>query len=107
MKLIRCVIAAEQLPAFLEHMTPITAGMTAWEVRQHEKDLRHMVSYRGVEYAINPLGLVIEIVIDESWVEDILRKVVEARRLDQFKVDGLYVCPVEASYHIRNGFMDT
>jgi nitrogen regulatory protein PII len=107
MKLVRCVIAPEHLPAFLDHMTNLTIGMTVWEARRCEKDTHQVVSYRGVEYEISPLALVIEIVIDESWVEDVLRKVVEGRRLEQFTVYRLAVCPVDASYHIRNGFMDT
>ena len=106
MKLIRCVMTPEHLPAFLDHMMNLTAGMTVWETRQHEKDTRQIVSYRGVEYEISPPGVAIEIVTDESWLEDIIRKLVEARRLEQFDVSRVYVFPVEASYHIRNGFMD-
>jgi nitrogen regulatory protein PII len=107
MKMIRCVLAPEHLPAFVEQMTNLIAGMTVWETRHHEKDLQHIVSYRGVEYEISPPGLNVEIVIDESWVEDVIRRVAEGFRLNQFTVFRLFVIPVEGSYHIRNGFMDT
>jgi hypothetical protein len=64
------------------------------------------VSYRGVPYEVGGLSLTVDIVSDESWVDDIVRRVGEAQKKDEFAVHYLYVFLVEASYHIRNGFMD-
>lgn len=104
--MIRCVLGAEQLPAFVEGMMNLAAGMTVWETRDHRPENRQVVSYRGVPYELGGLSATVDIVSDESWVEDIIRKVHEAHTKDQFTVNYLYVFPVEASYHIRNGFMD-
>jgi nitrogen regulatory protein PII len=105
-KLIRCILGPEHLQTFMDNMRNLTVGMTAFETRQHDKDRVQKVSYRGVEYEIGSASLTMDIVIDESWVEDFITKVAEAERLDQFRVRRLYVIPVEQSYHIRNGFMD-
>jgi hypothetical protein len=104
--MIRCVLGAEQLPAFVEGMTNLASGMTVWETRDHHPESRQVVSYRGVPYELGGLSLTVDIVSDESWVDDIIRRVGEANSKDEFKVDYLYVFSVEASYHIRNGFMD-
>jgi hypothetical protein len=48
----------------------------------------------------------VDIVSDESWVEDIIRRVHEGNKQEEFRVRHLHIFPVEASYHIRNGFMD-
>jgi nitrogen regulatory protein PII len=104
--MIRCVLGAEQLPAFVEGMTNLVAGMTVWETRDHHPANRQTVSYRGVPYELGGLSLTVDIVSDESWVDDIVRRVGEGHKKDEFTVDYLYVFPVEASYHIRNGFMD-
>jgi nitrogen regulatory protein PII len=104
--LIRCVMGAENLPAFVEGMTNLTAGMTVQETREYSPQTHHVVSYRGIPYNIGSLSVIVDIVIDESWVEDIVRRIREGYTKNQFTVRHLYMFPVEASYHIRNGFMD-
>ena len=106
MKLIRCVLGPEQLQAFMDNMSNLIVGMTAWETRQHDKDNLQTVSYRGVEYQVGSASMTVDIVIDESWVDDFVRKVADADRLEQFSIRRLYVVQVEQSFHIRNGFMD-
>jgi len=105
-KMIRCILGAEQLTAFVERMTGLTNGMTVWETRDEGAEASHTVYYRGVPYQVGGLSVSIDIVSDESWVEDIIRRVSEAHRKEEFSVHFLYVIPIEASYHIRNGFMD-
>jgi nitrogen regulatory protein PII len=48
----------------------------------------------------------VDIVSDDSWVEDIIRRIHEASVREEFIVRHVVVFPIEASYHIRNGFMD-
>jgi nitrogen regulatory protein PII len=104
--MIRCVMGAENLPAFVEGMTDLAAGMTVRETREWGPDTQHTVSYRGIPYAIGALSVTVDIVTDESWLDDIIRRIHEANRQDEFRVWHLEVFPVEGSYHIRNGFMD-
>jgi nitrogen regulatory protein PII len=106
MKTLRCILGPEYLPAFVEHMAKMVPGMTVAEARHHDPSSTHQVSYRGVKYEVGSLGVVVDVVIDEGWVDDLIRQISDARREDRFSVEHVSVIPVEASYHIRNGFMD-
>ena len=50
--------------------------------------------------------MTVDIVTDESWIDDIIRAIHEAYTHDKFVVRHLFLSEVEGSYHIRNGFMD-
>lgn len=99
-------MAAENLPAFVNGMLNLAAGMTVWETREHGPQTQQIVSYRGVPFEIGMLSVTVDIVSDESWVEDIIRRIRDADVREEFSIRHLYIFPVEASYHIRNGFMD-
>jgi nitrogen regulatory protein PII len=99
-------MGAEYLPAFVEGMNNLAAGMTVWETREHSPQTQHTVSYRGIPYKIGSHSVTVDIVSDESWIDDIIRRVHEGDTREEFSVRHLYLFPVEASYHIRNGFMD-
>jgi nitrogen regulatory protein PII len=98
-------MGAENLPAFVEGMRNLAAGMTVWETRELGGE-KNVVSYRGIPYEIGTLSVTVDIVSDESWVDDILRRVRDAHLREEFSVRQIYLFPVEESYHIRNGFMD-
>ena len=100
-------MGAENLPAFVQGMMNLVAGMTVWETREHSPHTQQVVSYRGVPYEIGSLSVTVDIVSDESWVDDIIQKIHDAHVRSEFSVRYVYLLPVEASYHIRNGFMDT
>ena len=104
--LIRCVLGAENLHSFVEGMANLVVGMTVWETREHSPETQQIVSYRGVPYKIGSLSVNIDIVSDDSWVDDIIQRIRDAHVRNEFSVRRLYVFPVEVSYHIRNGFMD-
>jgi nitrogen regulatory protein PII len=100
-------MGAENLPAFVEGMLNLAVGMTVWETREHSPHTQQVVSYRGVPYEIGSLSVNVDIVSDDSWIEDIIRRIHDAHVRNEFSVRYVYLSPVEASYHIRNGFMDT
>jgi len=104
--MIRCILRADQLPAFVDGMTNLVNGMTVSETRDLSPETRHTVSYRGIPYEVGSLSIAIDIVSDDSWVEDIVQRIGEAHKKEEFSVHQLYLFPLEASYHIRNGFMD-
>jgi len=99
-------MGAENLPAFVEGMLNLAVGMTVWETREHSSEKQQVVSYRGIAYEIGTLSVTVDIVSDDSWVDDIVRRVREADLRQEFSVRHIYLFPVEESYHIRNGFMD-
>lgn len=104
--MIRCVMGAENLPAFVDGMINLAAGMTVWETREYSPQTQNVVSYRGVAYDIGNLSVIVDIVSDESWVEDIIQRIRDGYTRNEFSVRHMYIFPVEESYHIRNGFMD-
>ena len=99
-------MGAENLPAFVDGLKDVAPGMTVLETREWSPDTQHTVSYRGIPYEIGTLSVIVDIVTDESWLEDIIRRVHEGDKHEEFRVRHLQVFTVEASYHIRNGFMD-
>jgi nitrogen regulatory protein PII len=104
--MIRCILGADQLSAFVDGMTSLVNGMTVWETRDYSPETYHTVTYRGIAYEVGSLSVGVDIVSDESWVEDIIRRVGEANTKEEFSVHLVHVFPIEQSYHIRNGFMD-
>jgi nitrogen regulatory protein PII len=68
--------------------------------------MQQVVSYRGVPYEIGRLSVNVEIVSDDSWVDDIIQRIRDAHVRNEFSVRHLYLFPIEVSYHIRNGFID-
>ena len=104
--MIRCIMGAKNLPAFAEGMTNLVAGMTVSEMREFAPETQTTVSYRGVPYEVGALSVSVDIVSDESWIEDIVRAIHEAYTRNAFTVRHVFLLDVDASYHIRNGFMD-
>ena len=104
--MIRCIMGAENLPAFIEGVTNLVAGMTVSEAREFGPETQQIVSYRGIPYEVGALSVTVDIVTDESWIEDIIRAVHEGYTRNAFTVRHMYLLSVDAGYHIRNGFMD-
>jgi nitrogen regulatory protein PII len=99
LKLVRCKVPLQNLPTVMEQLQDFTSGMTVWQTKDCSPETMLKGCYRGYEYQIELPRAVVEIVTDESWVDDIIRRVpLSSGRIEVF--------PVEASYHVRNGFMD-
>jgi nitrogen regulatory protein PII len=99
LKLVRCMVLLQNLPNVVEQLQDFTSGMTVWQTKDLTPETMRKGCYRGYEYQIELPRAVVEIVTDESWVDDIIRRVPRSDcRIDVF--------PVEASYHVRNGFME-
>ena len=47
-----------------------------------------------------------DIVSDETWVDDVIRIVVNTARTGDVNDGSIHIVPVEESYHVRTGFMD-
>ena len=107
MKLIQCIVRPEKLDKVVEALSRLTAGVTIREVRGHGRQKGHKIAYRGAEYdtGLVPKGM-IEIVSDDTWVDDVIRVVIETARTGEIGDGRVFVLPVEESYHLRTGFMD-
>jgi nitrogen regulatory protein P-II 1 len=108
MKLIQCIMRQEKLNEVVEKLTNVATGLTVSEVRGHGRQRGHPAVYRGVEYQLTLLPKVmVEIVADDNRVEDIVKVITETARTGEVGDGRIFVEPVEESYHIRTGFMDT
>jgi nitrogen regulatory protein PII len=107
MKLIRCLIQVEHLDRMVNALALVTLGMTVWEARKDCKEANHSAVYRGLRYEVSPPRLVVEIVSDDTWVDEVLRALMELHRAAPFGDSEVRVFPVDASYHVRTGFFET
>ncbi len=106
LNMVRCLVRPEDLEKVIETLLPITSGMTVWDVRDSNPETNRRATYRGLEYEVELPRVVVEIVVDDSWVDDIIKKVIEAHRIGLIDDGRIFVFPVEESYHVRSGFMD-
>jgi nitrogen regulatory protein PII len=107
MKLIKCIVRPERLIDVIEKLSPVVPGLTVSEVRGHGRQRGHTAVYRGVEYEVKLLPkITIEIVIDDSRVDDIAKLVRDTAQTGEIGDGRIFVLPVEEAYHVRTGFMD-
>src|ERR1051326_9025979 len=107
MKLIQCVIRQEKLNDVVEKLMSFTSGLTVSEVRGHGRQRGQSAVYRGVEYRLTLLPKVmIEILSDDNKVDELVKVLIEAARTGQIGDGRIFILPVEATYHVRTGFMD-
>src|SRR5436190_1364592 len=107
MRLIKCIVRPEKLGDLMGNLEGMTSGITVSDVRGHGHQKGQPAVYRGVEYQVSLLPKVaVEIVADESKVDDIIKVVTETARTGQIGDGRIFLFPVEATYHIRTGFMD-
>jgi nitrogen regulatory protein PII len=107
MKLIKCIIRQEKLPAVIEKLADSVSGLTVFEVRGHGRQKGHSAVYRGVEYSVDLLPkTMIETVVDDSRVDDVINVVRQAAMTGQIGDGRIFIVDVEEAYHVRTGFMD-
>lgn len=79
-------------------------GMTVTEVIGCGLQKGKTEIYRGTEYTIDLLPKVkIEIVVKESWVDEIISMLTNTARTGEIGDGKIFVCPVENAVRIRTG----
>jgi len=106
MKLIQCIVHPAKLDQLITALQPVTSGMTVHEIRSCGPGISWHAIYRGVEYETLLPRILLDIVSDDTWVDDIIRIVVETARTGEANNGSIQIMPVEESYHVRTGFMD-
>jgi len=107
MKLIQCIIRPEKLPDLVERIEGMASGITVSEVRGHGHQKGQPAIYRGLEYQITLLPKTrVEIVAEDSKVDDIIKIVTEAARTAQIGDGRIFVVNVDETYHVRTGLTD-
>ena len=105
MKLIKAIVRPNKVDDVRETLDRMSIpGMTVTEVRGHGRQKGHTAVYRGKEYSVTLLPKVeLEIVVDDTLVDEVVRAVIEAARTGEIGDGRVFVLPVEHSYNIRTG----
>lgn len=83
-------------------------GMTVSEVRGFGRQKGQTERYRGSEYTVEFLQkLKVEIVVEESQVDQVVEKVISAARTGEIGDGKIFVSPVEKIIRIRTGEENT
>ena len=107
MKLIQCIIRPEKVNDLVARIEGMASGLTVSDARGHGHQKGQPAVYRGLEYQVSLLPkTIVEIVADDSRVDDIIKVVAEAARTGQIGDGRIFVLDVDQSYHIRTGLMD-
>jgi nitrogen regulatory protein P-II 1 len=108
MKLVTAVVKPhrwDEVRASLEAVG--ITGMTVSEVSGYGRQKGHTEVYRGAEYDIALVPKVrIEIVVDDTEVDDVLAAVVEAARTGKIGDGKVWIQPVEKVVRVRTGDQD-
>jgi len=107
MKLIQCIVRPGKLDDLVNALRQFTTGITAREIRTWGTEGGWHGTYRGVEYDTLMPRVLLDIVTDDTWVDDIIRIVAETGRTGESGDGSIHVMPVDESYHVRTGFMDS
>ncbi|BAQ62336.1 nitrogen regulatory protein P-II [Geminocystis sp. NIES-3708] len=79
-------------------------GMTVSEVRGFGRQKGQTERYRGSEYTVEFLQkLKIEIVVEDSQVDMVVDKVVQASRTGEIGDGKIFISPIEETIRIRTG----
>lgn len=106
MKLIQCVVRPGKVDELITALQSVTSGITAREIRSCGPEGVWHATYRGVQYETLLPRVLLDIVADDTWVDDIIRIVADTARTGISGDGAIHVLPVEGSYHVRTGFMD-
>jgi nitrogen regulatory protein PII len=106
LKLIRCALTLENWEQVVSSVLSVGAGITVYCMREVSPEMTRRAMYRCIEYEVHSPGILMEIVIDDSWLEDITAKIASAQKNNVIGGRTIQVFPVERSYRLRDGFMD-
>jgi len=79
-------------------------GMTITEVKGYGRQKGHKEIYRGAEYMVDLLPKIkIEIVVDQSMVDQVVKRIVESARTGKIGDGKIFVLPVDEVIRVRTG----
>jgi nitrogen regulatory protein P-II 1 len=109
MKKIEAVIKPFKLEDVKDALAEIgITGMTVSEVKGYGRQKGHSELYRGAEYVVDFLPKIkMEMVVDDSAVEQVVNTVVEAARTGKIGDGKIFVSDIEQIIRIRTGETDS
>src|SRR5438067_6459334 len=109
MKLIKAIVRPNKVDDVKDALERVSLpGMTVTEVRGHGKQKGHTAIYRGQEYVISLLPkMEVEVVVPDSKVDEVVKAIITAARTGEIGDGRVFVGPVQQSYRIRTGELET
>jgi nitrogen regulatory protein P-II 1 len=109
MKLIKAIFRPEKLDEVKDALTRLNvAGMTIAEVRGHGRQKGHKAVYRGTEYTVTLRPkFMMDCVVPDEIVDEVVKTIIETARTGEIGDGRVFVTPVEQSYHVRTGSLET
>src|SRR5262249_11415731 len=84
------------------------SGLTVTEVRGHGKQKGHTAVYRGQEYEVSLLPkMEVEVVVPDNRADELVAGIIKAARTGAIGDGRVFVMPVEQSYRIRTGELES
>lgn len=108
MKKIEAIVRPYKLDDLRDALAKIgVTGMSIYEMKGLGRQRGHTERYRGIAYKVDFLNKIkIEMIIEESQVDDCLRVIEEAARTGKIGDGKIIVTPVEKVIRIRTGEVD-
>ncbi|MDD5052483.1 MAG: P-II family nitrogen regulator [Sulfuricurvum sp.] len=105
MKKIEAVIKPFKLEEVKDALAEIgITGMTVSEVKGYGRQKGHSELYRGAEYVVDFLPKIkLEMVVDESMVDQVVNAVVEAARTGKIGDGKIFISDINQIIRIRTG----
>ena len=105
MKLIKAILKPFKLEEVKDALAEIgIERMTVSEVKGFGRQKGHTEIYRGSEYTVDFLPKVmIEVALNDSIVNEVIDKIVEAASTGKIGDGKIFVLPVEEAVRIRTG----
>src|SRR5262245_6448846 len=109
MKILKAIIRPDKVDSVRDAINSVgITGLTVTDVRGHGKQKGHTAVYRGQEYAVTLLPkMQIEVVVADHLVEEAVGAIMEAAKTGAVGDGRVFVMPVEKSYRIRTGEVDS
>ena len=103
MKLVKAIIKPFKLEEVKEALADVgIEGMTVTEVKGFGRQKGHTEIYRGSEYTVDFLPMVmLEVVVDDSEAEKTSTAIVNAAKTGKIGDGKVFVLPVESAVRIR------
>ncbi|MGD8352746.1 MAG: P-II family nitrogen regulator [Pseudomonadota bacterium] len=105
MKFIVAIIKPNRLDDVRESLSLAgVKGLTVSEVKGYGRQKGHKEVYRGAEYTVDFIPKIkIELAVDDSELENIIKAIVEGARTDKIGDGKIFVLPLEEAIRIRTG----
>ena len=102
MKLVKCIVRPDSVAEATLALERLgVSGITVADVRGRGKRTRPIGDFRGVKYERFLSMSMLEVIVQDEFVDDIVKAVIDHTRTGEFGDGRVLVMPIEEGYSIR------